>query len=175
MEADIMVKIRKGMFETNSSSTHTIIVTYSETKPDFSVDFSIGEFGWSFGRIDTVNRKASYLYTLACDCLGYDVYHDLCAMLDSYDVRCTCSIPAEFEKSSDGQYQYLDNGYVDHCSEGSKFVNRMLSDEEALIRFLFSDQSFVVTGNDNCYEDEYKWMEDQATVDYPHITYYKGN
>ena len=40
-----MVKIRKGMFETNSSSTHTIIITDKNCEPGAIVDFRIGEFG----------------------------------------------------------------------------------------------------------------------------------
>lgn len=170
-----MVKIRKGMFETNSSSTHTIIVTDSETKPGLSVDFCIGEFGWEYGKLTTLGEKASYFYTLACDCLGYDVYQDICEVLERYGIECTCSIPAIFVKYSNEKSTYLDNGYVDHSVDGRDFVNAMISDEDALIRFLFSDESFVVTGNDNCDEDDYKWMEDQADVDYPHTTYYKGN
>lgn len=168
-----MVKIRKGMFETNSSSTHTIIVTDQKTEPGNLVDFAIGEFGWKFSRLDTINEKASYLYTMACDCLGEDVYPRLYDMLIKYGVECSCSNPPVFDK----KYNCLDNGWVDHCGEGDTrdFVNRMLSHEHALIKYLFSDESFVITGNDNCYEDEYKWMEDQADVDYPHTTYYKGN
>ena len=170
-----MKKIRKGMFETNSSSTHTIIVTDRKTEPGLFVDFAIGEFGWQFGRIDTVNMKASYLYTMACECLERDVYQDLYETLAKYDVKCSCSVPAVFKKYSGDNGQYLDNGYVDHCYDGKDFVERMLSHEHALLKYLFSDESFVVTGNDNCDEDEYKWMEDQADVDYPHTTYYKGN
>ena len=168
-----MVKIRKGMFETNSSSTHTIIVTDQKTEPGNLVDFAIGEFGWECSVLNTINEKASYLYTMACELLNEDVYPRLYDMLIKYGVECSCSEPARFDK----KYNCLDNGYVDHCTDGDaeNFVNRMLSHEHALIKYLFSDESFVITGNDNCDEEEYKWMEEQADVDYPHTTYYKGN
>ena len=171
----IMMKIRKGMFETNSSSTHTIIVTDRKTEPGNLVDFAIGEFGWEFCRLDTIDEKASYLYTMACEMLGRDVYQDLYEILVKYGVECSCSVPAKFTKSSWGEY--LDNGYVDHASDGDakEFVERMLNHEHALIKYLFSDESFVVTGNDNSYEDEREWMYEQTDVDYPHETYYKGN
>ena len=166
-----MVKIRRGMFETNSSSTHTIIVTDRKTEPGNLVDFAIGEFGWRFEKLTSIDEKASYLYTMACECLGEDVYHRLYDMLIKYGVECSCSVPARFD-----QYG-LDNGYVDHAgaNDAMAFVNRMLSHEHALIKYLFSDESFVITGNDNCGEDQYKWMEEQADVDYPHATYYKRN
>ena len=171
----IMMKIRKGMFETNSSSTHTIIVTDQKTEPGNLVDFAIGEFGWEFSRLDTINEKASYLYTMACEMLDRDVYQDLYEILVKYGVECSCSVPAKFTKSSWGEY--LDNGYVDHASDGDakEFVERMLNHEHALIKYLFSDESFVVTGNDNSDEEQREWMDEQTDVDYPHETYYKGN
>ena len=172
-----MVKIRKGMFETNSSSTHTIIVTDQKTEPGNLVDFAIGEFGWEFSRLDTIDEKASYLYTMACEMLGRDVYQDLYEILVKYGVECSCSVPAKFVKFSGSDGEYLDNGYVDHASDGDakEFVERMLNHEHALIKYLFSDESLVVTGNDNCDEDRDEWMQEQTDVDYPHNTYYKGN
>lgn len=172
-----MVKIRKGMFETNSSSTHTIIVTDRKCEPGNLVDFRIGEFGWEFERLDSIDDKASYLYTMACEILGRDVYQDLYEILVKYGVECSCSAPARFEKCSWSDGEFLDNGYVDHASDGDakEFVERMLNHEHALIKYLFSDESFVVTGNDNSYEEEREWMDEQTDVDYPHEIYYKGN
>ena len=169
-----MMKIRRGMFETNSSSTHTIIVTDRKTEPSNLVDFSIGEFGWEFRRLDTIDEKASYLYTMACEILGRDVYQDFYEVLVKYGVECSCSGPAKFARWKDGD-PYLDNGYVDHCYEGVDFVKRMMDHEHALIKYLFSPESFVVMGNDNCDEYEYEWMQDQCDVDYSHTTYEKGN
>ena len=166
-----MVKIRQGMFETNSSSTHTIIVTEQRTEPGLHVDFAMGDFGWKFEKLDTVDKKASYLYTLACCILNRDVFQELYEILVKYGVEATCSVPLQFD-----QYGPC-NGYVDHdyCGDTIDFVERMLNHEHALIKYLFSDESFVITGNDNCDDDEYEWMEKQTNVDYPHTTYYKGN
>lgn len=166
-----MVTIRKGMFETNSSSTHTIIVTDKNCEPGAIVDFRIGEFGWEEDVLDTVDEKASYLYTMACSCLGRDVYQDLYEVLAKYGVRCSCTDPAVF----DDKYHYLDNGYIDHAGDGDsyKFVDDMLKHEDKLIRYLFSDESFVVTGNDNCDRDD--WYSDKVNVNYKHTEYYKGN
>lgn len=168
-----MVKIRKGMFETNSSSTHTIIITDKNCEPGAIVDFRIGEFGWARRRLDTINEKASYLYTMGCELLGRDIYQDLYEVLCKYGVKCTCTKPAKFAKG----VGWLDNGYVDHCGDGDSgdFVRDLLAHEKLLIRYLFSPDSFVITGNDNCYEDEYKWYEEQLNVDYKHREYYKGN
>ena len=166
-----MVKTRKGMFETNSSSTHTIIVTDRKTEPGLFVDFSVGQFGWEFKKLDYTNHKASYLYTMACAQKHRDVYQDFYEMLVKYGVQCTCREPAKFDSG------YLSNGYVDHYSDDDamRFVDRMLNHEHALIKYLFSDESFIVTGNDNSYDEEREWLHEQTDVNYPHQTYYKGN
>jgi hypothetical protein len=108
---------------------------------------------------------------MACEVMDEDVYQCLYEMLTKYDVDCSCSYPAQFDKG------YLDNGYVDHCcsDDAIDFVNRMLSHEHALIKYLFSDESFVVTANDNCSEDDVEWIKEMTDVSYPHETYYKGN
>lgn len=68
-----MFKIRKGCFETNSSSTHTIIVSDRDVDYDSKfVIFSIGEFGWEMGVIDDSWGRASYFYTAACELAGRD-------------------------------------------------------------------------------------------------------
>ena len=96
------------------------------------------------------------------------------SILDKWKVKYN------FEKPKWDYYagtRYLDNGYIDHASDGDakEFVERMLNHEHALIKYLFSDESFVVTGNDNSDEEEREWMDEQTDVDYPHKTYYKGN
>ena len=173
-----MVKIRTGMFETNSSSTHTIIVTESKTEPGAIVDFRIGEFGWEIAKLDTVDEKASYLYTMACELLGRDVYQDLYEVLCKYGVKCSCSRPPVFVHGSYGNYEYLDNGWVDHASEGRDFVDLMLKHEKTLIKYLFNDESYVVTGNDNVWEDEYERIQDligKDKINYKYRKFYKGN
>lgn len=60
---DIMIQIRKGVFETNSSSTHTIAIDKSDidkNKLPKSVHFGINSFGWDFS---TSNSTAEYLWT----------------------------------------------------------------------------------------------------------------
>lgn len=52
------------MFETNSSSTHSICITKSDVLDiPSSVYFTTGEFGWSHQKLNSVKEKASYLYT----------------------------------------------------------------------------------------------------------------
>ena len=70
--------------------------------------------------------------------------------------------------SSDGKYKYLAYGYIDHSYELDDFLE-ICEDEDKLMKFLFSSESFIITGNDN---DDYNV---DINVNYPHDEYYKGN
>lgn len=55
-----MIQIRNGVFETNSSSTHSICISKKPVDADgCHVDFHFGEFGWENDDADV----ADYLYT----------------------------------------------------------------------------------------------------------------
>lgn len=175
-----MFKIRNGCFETNSSSTHTIIVSDRDVDYDYKFTiFCIGEFGWEMGVIDDSWGRASYFYTAACELTGRDVKDDIIALLEPLGIQCVFNEDkAPFFKDYDGDdRKYLDNGYIDHCEELQEFVNDLMKDGKALARFIFNDESFVVTGNDNCDGIDREWMDGkEAKADsYPHTTYYKGN
>jgi hypothetical protein len=59
--------------------------------------------------------------------------------------------------------------YVDHGNCADEFVEAVCTDENKLLHYLFSNKSYVKTGNDNNdYDVEIK-------VDYPHEEYYKCN
>ncbi len=60
-------QIRKGCFETNSSSMHAIVIT--KDKPEniytgYACEFRVGEFGWEHRRYMDFMDKASYLWTI---------------------------------------------------------------------------------------------------------------
>ena len=171
-----MFKIRQGCFETNSSSTHAIIVAAEKVEPlYFSVKFDIGEFGWEHDVLDSPDEKASYLYTAACELSDHDVYDELVEKLAPYGVSCYSTNRAQF-KEYEG-HKYLDNGYVDHSDECREFVDYMMADPERLVSFLFSDKSYVVTANDNCDDIDELWYEGKIhkADEYDHKIFYKGN
>lgn len=60
-----MRQVRQNVFETNSSSTHSICVTKNnilDNKVD-EIYFRLDEFGWEYSILSTVDEKAAYLYT----------------------------------------------------------------------------------------------------------------
>jgi len=155
-----MKKIRKGVFETNSSSTHSICIAVdTELNIPKSIHFEFGEFGWEYDTLYSVSEKASYLYTAIVNYKEEDLERFI-KILENKNIEVT-----KEERSG----KYFDTGYIDHGYELNKFVNDLLADEDRLMNYLFSDLSFIITGNDNDDEDV------SINISYPHIEYYKGN
>lgn len=173
-----MFKIRKGVFETNSSSTHSICVTKeSEIKLDIpneiEIDLSEYEFGWEHRIVSSTEEKLAYLLLGMC---GYQEMtkamnnlHILLDLLkDKIEIIEIKGIEFHNYKKEE-LYCSIDGGYVDHGDELQDFVNDLISNKELLYNFLFSSNSFIITGNDN------SGMGINIKVDYPHYEYFKGN
>lgn len=160
----ITIKTRDAVFETNSSSTHSLSLS-----EDFSnmvesplsdyqikqgiVTISSGEYGWEVETYTDWLTKASYLYTDAM--IGCDSSIDpndeffrneniklsiLCKAIKEYT-----GVDVFFEKSSDKYYPF---GYIDHQSVG-ECGQVWDEDVSGVIRFLFSIDSVLETSNDN--------------------------
>jgi hypothetical protein len=145
-----MRQIRNSVFETNSSSTHSIAIPKSCDNKISYISFHIGEFGWHFDEED----PADYLYTAIYETSETmaeveDKLARLKAILEYND------IDYDFEevkcRESNG-WLILDNGYIDHGFELKDFVNGLLDDSDKLVRFL--SDGLVFTGNDNCDTEE---------------------
>ena len=158
-----MIQIRRSVFETNSSSTHSICIT--KNKPDeipAVCRFGLGEYGWEERQI-VGKEKADYLYTaIMCQKDHEQLKQRLFEILSSLNIKC------EFEEAKRNEYGWYDF-YVDHGGETRDFIEAVLHSQKRLLRYLFSDESFVLTGNDNSYVDV------DIDVKYPHEEYYKGN
>ena len=157
-------QIRSSVFETNSSSTHSIAISKAPATIGKSIGFNIGEFGWENDCVNT----ADYLYTAILYIYSRDVAEEkiehLKRILDKHNVLYKFEEP-EYETSRWGAY--LKYGYIDHGAECTEFVEAVLNDEDMLMRYLFGN-SFVYTGNDNQDDcpsgcniaEEYVYVED---------------
>ena len=171
-----MKKIRHNVFETNSSSTHSICVAKDKNVsiPPI-IYFNIGQFGWEENTLDSIQEKASYIYT-AC------LYNQDNEALDSIKkILQENMIEAVFEEVKMKHYKTLDKegneviksypetGYVDHGGNLYNFISHVAYDKELLFNYLFSPLSFVLTSNDN-----YGASVD-INVPYEHDAFYKNN
>ena len=151
-------QIRRGTFETNSSSTHAICITKEVCKwLGTHIDFEVGEFCWENKEYSDRYSKASYLITaiLSFDKDEADRRLQLLKdILDSHNITYTLPelVEDSWEYGGKTRYYYEIDGYIDHSGETKEFLDAVLSDPDRLFRYLFGD-SLIITGNDN--DDEY--------------------
>jgi hypothetical protein len=147
-------QIRRGTFETNSSSTHAICIAKEGYNKEDYINFKNGTFEWEVNTYYDTYNKASYLITAIFSCSDKD-YADknlqkLKDILDNNNIEYTFPTPEikSWEDNGEIKYYYDIDGYIDHCGETKEFVEAVLNDEDKLMRYLFGD-SMIVTGNDN--------------------------
>lgn len=176
-----MKTIRYGTFETNSSSTHSMIIPTklpaNSVLPD-TVVFNIGEFGWGYEEPNHLD----YLYTAV---LAYYKPEDAKEYLDRIEQVCYSNgaTEVEFEEPVMDSYQYngeqcyyLSNGYVDHSDSLTEFLETVFESDSNLLNYLLAGR--VGTGNDNSdfsnpiaeFYDKLDWSEQSK-----YIYCYKGN
>ena len=136
-----MEQIRNGVFETNSSSTHSMAIPHNLEKIPKYIYFYIGEYGWETGSPD----PASYLWTAICyNCENFEQVSEykkkLSNICDKYNIGRDYEIP-EYEEYG------LKHGYIDHGIELMPFIKMLFNDEDKLIKFISGGEVF--TGNDN--------------------------
>lgn len=146
-----MRKIRRGVFETNSSSTHSISFGWGERvnterwKPiDGAVTVYTSEYGWEIEEYNDPQTKASYALTWAATYGNGSP--ELMRILEAAikrglgeDVR----VDLEYRESGG----WGDNGYIDHQSQD--VGAEAFRDVETMYRFIFDENCVLRTDNDN--------------------------
>lgn len=160
-----MKTIRSNVFETNSSSTHSIAIPKNCSEIN-NISFYIGEFGWEWGEAD----PADYFYTAIYGTSNTasevaEKLEKLTDILDAHDIKYHFGEARTHIWNSDNGIDYisLDNGYIDHGGELRAFVDELLNDGDKLIRFL--SEGLVFTGNDNC-DTEQRGFVERDTKDF---------
>jgi hypothetical protein len=144
-----MQKIRHAIFETNSSSSHSISVKDLEISemldtgllPDESgyIVLTGGQFGWEWEAYNDAYTKANYC---AVDQIGN---RDNLEMLKKVLREQTAAKDVIIKVSTDYNSDF--HSYIDHDSEGTS--NYAFTSEEKLRDFIFNKRSFLFTGNGN--------------------------
>lgn len=168
-----MKNIRLNVFETNSSSTHSISISslsngVYDTLPvdDGRVVLSGGEFGWEWEKYNDALTKANYAAVFAFQSRDGNLVEMLIDVLKKH----TGAKEVEFNFSS----EYSDrNGrpwaYIDHQSgpgEGGD-GKRAFESSQTLKEFIFNPGSWLFTGNDN--EPAKPNFYDVGDVKYTHL------
>lgn len=145
-------KIRRNVFETNSSSSHSLTLSKDRMR-----DYSLAEealkqgsmtvrvtdhFGWEWKRLYKPENKVAYLLSQVA---SYELNNG--GLRDNTEANDILS--AVEEATGVDVHVLVDSDYagIDHQSIG---VGReLLQDRETLLDFIFSRTAFIQTGNDN--------------------------
>lgn len=166
-----MLKLRKGTFETNSSSSHSLV--YSKKNRGYTYDLPVdddgvltipfGEFGWGPQVLKDPIDKLSYVLTDRCGYKYYDISQnksweeiveelkedeDVQNIIDIIKTYCDNVKDVTFETPG----SYYPTGYVDHQSRGT-------SNDDDISEIIFNNNIIILIDNDNscCFEDYFDY------------------
>lgn len=139
-----MIQVRNGVFETNSSSTHSLCISKKEVvdKP-LHMEFYLRYFGWEESEYD----PSDYIYTAI---IAHDVQHkgdEWLPRLRSFLIEN--DVTWYFDNHEDMRDEWGYDFGIDHESEILPAIDKLLDDHDMLARALFNNNSIVYTGNDN--------------------------
>ena len=143
------IQIRHGVFETNSSSTHSLTIAkdrkpeYEPVEPDalgvLVLDGGIFEQKWE--RFNDALTKANY-----CAVYAYGNQKQL-NLLE--EVLKTQTGATKVCSNFTTDWRAAECSYIDHQSLEARVADTAFSSAENLKRFIFSPKSWLFTGNDN--------------------------
>ena len=153
-------QIRLGVFETNSSSSHSLTLTQgdlvsspfdADTMRKGLVEVGMNEYGWEWHRYYTARNKLSYLLTqvLRSDQAVPEGDHEEVtrALCEKHPELAMLVRVVKDHTGCDLRFIAGSSGYIDHESDGEGM--HLFRSEEELKHFLFTESSYVQTGNDN--------------------------
>lgn len=169
-------QIRRGVFETNSSSVHSITIikdTIDSNKmainDDGLIEVDAGEFGWGVERHRDQYTKLSYLVMMALETEGSECetveqfyetegFQKINSEIASY---CACkgvTVPGlkiekhSYKDSKNEDRFYIDHdGYIDHqsCEDYGSLQEFLDSNNVGVIEFVFNSSLILEISNDN--------------------------
>lgn len=183
-------KLRQSVFETNSSSTHCLSVRNADASDAIrqymqengkTLNVKGDSFGWEFETYDTPDKKLSYVYTLACS-YSWDEYLTMREFMK--ETLRSVGFEPIFEEMKERKYspdgdsfvepvqQESWDVYIDHSECLEDFADKIFSDKDLMLSFIFNKGSYILTGNDN---DDRELGGHSPEKYEDSFTYYKGN
>ena len=150
-----MRQIRQGVFETNSSSTHSVTIHGSDrfVYPKYIPTIEFGEFGWEQNLYPDYTDKLSYVITMLATKNGVDTLEDFLKLEEfrwlKEAVESHCGRVLEV-KAQESDWSPL--GYVDHQSNDvldDFLVSDELEFKVKVLDFVFNEKYAFETDNDN--------------------------
>lgn len=156
-----MIKIRKRVFETNSSSMHSVAIIGSDRMNKLNLLTKIvdgeekivvnsDEYGWTGDDLITPLQKLSYIVTM----IKYKDYDENIENSKYFEwlsdmVKNYTGYDLVYQSYSSGYYE---DGYIDHQSTDT--LDKFWSDDEDKFKnnmrdLVFNDKYFIIIDNDN--------------------------
>jgi len=145
------MKTKRAIWESNSSSSHSITLTngsiFDDTIPINSEDGKIhilfGEFGWEWKKYNDALTKASYVATYVFNDGTEEQQNILTNVIKDF-----CGAEVIYDEIHD---EYHPKGYIDHQSsdDSNKGIHQIDFTYDSIKKFIFCKESYLVTGNDN--------------------------
>lgn len=137
---------RVNVFETNSSSVHTItIAKRTNYEVSSSLHFEGGEYGWDVDKLNTPIEKASYLFTAIASMNDRDkLVEHVREVLAKHECQAT------FEEWGSC---WAGNDYIDHDRRLVDFVVMLMNDDDLLLKYLFGNACVYMYNDNMDYED----------------------
>ena len=179
-----MIQIRKNVFETNSSSTHSLVISKEDHEYNYALPIEddgpliipFGEFGWGPEILAAPIEKLSYLVTdrsrlydipeelknESGDAIYDYIMEESEAIRDIVEVVKSCCPEVEEVRFELGD-SWNPFGYVDHQSQGTSYEDGLSIEE-----IIFSNKVIIMIANDNgYYYEEYftDWQGNPPTKD----------
>ena len=145
-----MKLIRNSVFETNSSSCHSISVgktdVYDSISPDEDGKIILDsyEFDWGPETFSDVEARLAYVFIYIRD-WAHSKQDHFKAMFDKVVQEHTGATEIVMQKNKKSWC----TGYIDHKSAESGDLNHLFASEQTLKSFLFDSASLIETDNDN--------------------------
>lgn len=156
-----MITIRNGVFETNSSSIHTICIPkkrYVDYLPN-KLTFGIEGFGWGPSlhaypsNLNYLNVFLNFLKTDKWCPNSAERYTRYKEAVDKF--LADNEIEGEFLEQPE---DWTRHGYIDHESECDSIFDKIFADPEMMENFLLSPGNYIICINDN--GDIYDFLSD---------------
>lgn len=159
-----------------------------------------GEFGWDDKQYFDTNDKANYLWQAImgiCTNGTYDEQGNYVRLTDINEaVKRLVAYKNKIEKWLDEEgikyylrmpkveliddrngfaYFYIkpdikEFSYIDHASECEDFVDGVMADKQIFLHYLFGEDGFILTGNDNDSGEPADYIDTKTDIEF-----YKGN
>ena len=153
-----MKTIRKSLFETNSSSVHCVAISKDSVDCNkFPKEIKLVDelsFDWGTGEsYHDPDSKFTYIIIPIRDAVQFKD-DDFIQRAMEYYTKIITTLNNNNVKTPDNMLKCAKNSYIDHSyCVFSEILPSLAEDEDRLLRFLFNNDSYIETGNDNDSDD----------------------